>query len=64
MLYTVIRIQNGGTGWVTIYSLLWNVEKVVICHTPEISTYSRNIIGLGGVRHGVVIIEEYSLACE
>jgi hypothetical protein len=46
MLYTMVRIQNDSTGRVAIYSLLWNVEKVVIRHTPEISTYSRNVIGL------------------
>ena len=64
MLHTIVRVQNDRTGWMAIYSLPWNVEEVIICHTPEVSTYSCNIFGLRRVRQGIVTLKEHSLACE
>jgi hypothetical protein len=44
--------------------LCWDVVQVVICHSPEVTTDGRNIVGLGRVGHSVILIKTNALRRE
>ena len=46
------------------YSLWWNMVFIIICKTPKITTYCRQVIRLRGMGHAIILIEKNALLCE
>ena len=44
--------------------LCWDVVQIVVCHSPEVTTDGRNIVGLGRVGHSVILIKTNALRRE
>ena len=42
-------------------TLCWDVVQVVISHSPEVTTDGRNVVGLGRVGYGEVLIKTNAL---